>query len=558
VKSLKIYRNIRRYRRIISTLVKYGFEDIVDRLRVEFLFRFGKKLSFKQEKRSILQKSLAERLRLAFEELGTTFIKLGQILSLRPDIIPEDFTNEFSKLQDRVPPFPALDAREIVESQLKSPLDGLFRSFSEEPVAAASIAQVHRGITKRGEPVAVKIQRPGIRDTIETDLDILFDLANLAEQSVPSLKLYNPVKLVEEFATNIRRELDFNREGRSIELFRKNFEGDSTVYIPKVYWDLTTNSVLTVELIEGVKVSEREKLLAAGFDLRTIAANGAKLLLRQIFEHGFFHADPHPGNIFIIGDNVIVPLDYGLVGYVDDEMRQKIATALLALANRDVNRLTRVFIEMGFVDQTDDLAGFREDLKGFIDTYYNVPLEQINLGRALLEMIGLVRRYNLRIPTDFAVMAKALITVEALGRELCPDFEMMTIAEPFIKRLYVKKFDPKRNLEQLLDATYDYSHLFRMMPSELASILTKINSGRLTVQFEAKGMNQLITELDRSSNRLSFSVIIAGILVGSSLIVNLKVGPFLFGLPVIGLVGYFIAGVLGLWLVVAIMRSRRL
>ena len=558
MRRLKIYRNIRRYRRIISTFAKYGFEDIVDRLRVEFLFRFGKKLVLKREKKSILQKSLAERLRLACEELGTTFVKLGQILSLRPDIIPEDFARELSKLQDRVPPFSQLAVREMVESQLKSPIDELFTSFSEEPIAAASVAQVHHGVTKSGDRVAIKIQRPDIRDTIESDLAILFDLATLAEQRVPSLKLYNPVKLVEEFSSNIRRELDFNREGRSIELFRRNFEGDSTVYIPKVYWNLTTDSVLTVELIDGIKVSEKEMLLAAGFDLKTIAINGARLILKQIFEHGFFHADPHPGNIFIIGDNVIVPLDYGLVGYLEEEMREKIAVALMALANRDVNRMTRVFIDMGVVDQTDDLAGFREDLKGFVDTYFNVPLEQIDLGRALLEMIAIVRRHNLRIPTDFAVMAKALITVEALGRELCPDFQMMSIAEPFMRELYLKQFEPKRNLKQVLEATYDYSNLLRMMPSELASILTKINSGKLTVQFEAKGTNQLITELDRSSNRLSFSVIIAGILVGSSLIVNLEVGPFLFGLPVIGLVGYFTAGVLGLWLLIAIMRSGRL
>jgi ubiquinone biosynthesis protein len=558
VRKLKIYRNIKRYRRIITTFAKYGFEDIVGRLRVEFLFRFGRKLIRKREKRRILQKSLAERLRLAFEELGTTFVKLGQILSLRPDIIPEDFARELSKLQDRVAPFSHQEAREIVESELNSPVEELFTFFSEEPIAAASIAQVQKGVTKKGERVAVKIQRPGIQETIETDLAILFDLATLAEQRVPSLKLYNPVKLVDEFATNIRRELDFNREARSIELFRRNFEGDGTVYIPKVYWDLTTENVLTIELIDGIKVSEKEKLLEAGFDLETIAANGARLVLRQIFEHGFFHADPHPGNIFIIEDSVIVPLDYGLVGYIGDEMREKIAAALMALANRDVNRMTRVFLDMGVVDQTDDLAGFREDLKGFVDTYYNVPLEQINLGRALLEMIGLVRRHSLRIPTDFAVMAKAIITVEALGRELCPDFQMMSIAEPFVRELYLKQFEPKKNIKQLLEAAYDYGSLLRMMPSELASILTKINSGTLEVQFEARGMRQLVTELDRSSNRLSFSVIIAGILVGSSLIVNLKVGPLLFGLPVIGLVGYFTAGVLGVWLLIAIMRSGRL
>ncbi|HUV06682.1 MAG TPA: 2-polyprenylphenol 6-hydroxylase [Spirochaetia bacterium] len=558
MRNLRAFRNIGRYRAIIATLIKYGFEDIIDRIRVDLLFRVGKRFVRRSERRNVQKKSLAERLRLAFEELGPTFIKLGQILSLRADILPEDFVREFRRLQDDVPPFPAEQAREIVQSGLKQPVTKLFKSFTNKPLAAASIAQVHSAVTRDGERVAVKIQRPGIKNIIETDLAILHDLAVMAENRVPALKIYNPVRLVEDFAKNIRREMDFNREGHNIEAFRKNFEGDETVYIPRVFWELTTGSVLTIELIEGIKVSEKEKLTAAGFDLRTIAENGANFVLKQIFDHGFFHADPHPGNIFIIENNVIVPLDFGMVGYVEDEMKERIGNALLALANRDMSKLIRAFIEMGIIDHTDDLVGFRSDLKDFLNTYYNIPLEQIELGKALLEMITIIQKYHMRIPPDFAMMTKALITVEGLGRDLCPNFEMMRIAQPFVAGLFLKRLDPKKNLGNLMDTAYDFSNLLRMMPSELASIISKTNRGQLSIQMDHRGAERLISELDRSINRLVLSIIIAAILVGSSLIVNLKAGPFLFGFPIIGLAGYLSAGVLGLWLIIAIMRSGRL
>ena len=558
MRSLKAFRKIGRYRFVIATLVKYGFGNVIDRLRVEFLFKIGKRFVPRSGKRIVLKKTLAERLRLAMEELGPTFIKLGQILSLRPDIIPEDFAKEFRKLQDEVPPFPASEAKEIVQSNLKSPPDKLFESFSDAPLAAASIAQVHSAVTRNGERVAVKIQRPGIRNIIETDLAILHDLATLAENRVSVLEIYHPVRLVEEFSKNIRRELDFYREGRNVELFKKNFHGDGTVYIPRVYWEYTTASVLTIELIDGIKVSDKEKLEKAGFDLKAISVNGANLLLKQVFDHGFFHADPHPGNIFIIDNNVIVPLDYGLVGYVEEEMKERIGNAFLALANKDVGRLIRSFIDMGVIEHTEDLVDIRTDLQDFINNYYNVPLDQIELGKTLIELISIIRKYHMRIPADFAMMTKALITVEGLGRELYPDFEMMSIAQPFIRRLLTKKFDPKKNIENLLEAGYDFNKLFRVMPSELASIVSKLNRGMITMKMEHKGAEKYISELDRSGNRLALSVVIAAILIGSSLIVNLRVGPFIFGFPVFSFVGFIFSGILGLWLVIAIMRSGRL
>ncbi|MFQ6044491.1 MAG: ABC1 kinase family protein, partial [Candidatus Poribacteria bacterium] len=276
------YRNIKRYRQVIAVFVKYGFGDILDKLRLEFHIKLGRKIHRKALPEKMVYTSSAERMRRAFEELSGTFVKLGQMLSVRPDLIPPDFVAEFSKLQDAVPPFPFEQAQALIESQLSRPLEELFDDFLKTPLAAASIAQVHRAKTKSGHDVAVKIQRPGISDLIETDLHILFDLAQLIERRIPEGQLYNPVGIVDEFAQTIRRELDFIREGRNMDKFRQNFEGNDTIYVPKVYWELTTSQILTMEYIDGIKLKDLEKLEAAGLDKRIIAINGAKAILQQI------------------------------------------------------------------------------------------------------------------------------------------------------------------------------------------------------------------------------------------------------------------------------------
>ncbi len=553
------YKNIKRYQFIISTLIKYGFEDIISKLRILFLLKLGKKIIPERAGKDVSSKTSAERLRLAIEELGPTFIKLGQMLSLRSDLIPDIFVSEFRKLQDEVPPFPDYEVQEIIQSQLGSPVDKLFRSFSNKPIAAASIAQVHRAVTFNNEQVAVKVQRPNIKEIIETDLDILFNLAYLAEKYIPSSKDYNPLEIVKEYSINIKKELDFFNERRNIDLFRKIFREDGTVYILKVYPDLSSDRVLTMEYINGIKASEIKKLESTGLDRKTIAINGAEFILKQIFEHGVFHADPHPGNIFILENNIIAPLDYGMIGYIDDEMKEEMGIALSAFMKKDVDKLVKIFINIKILDDDSiDLMSFRHDLKNIVNYYYNISLSQINIGKIFNELMEVIRKYHVNIPPDFVLMAKALITVENFGKNLYPDFEIISHIEPFLKRLMIQKLDPRKNLKDSLETLEDYSRLFKMMPFEIRSIIKKVKSGRLNIQFEHQGLDNFILELDKASNRLSFSIIIAALLIGSSLIIHLNIGPLILGFPAIGLIGYSIAGILGLWLIVAIIRSGKL
>ena len=554
----RTYSNVKRYRQILTILLRYGFDDVLGRLKIDYYIQLGKKIIPKYKPHELEAITTAERLRLALEELGPTFVKLGQMLSVRPDLVPANFINEFQKLQDEVPPFPAAQAREVIEAQLGQPVEQLFSSFDEVPLAAASIAQVHRAVVKDGEQVVVKIQRPHIRNVIETDLNILFDLAGLIERRIPESELYNPTAIAQEFARTIRRELDFIREGRNIDRFLRNFEDDETVFIPKVYWDLTTEHVLTMEFIDGIKISELDKLEKAGLDRKIIAYNGAQVILKQVFEHGFFHADPHPGNIFILPNNVIAPLDYGMVGSLDEELMEAAGNLLTAIVKKDVNKIIRVFVDIGIMETALDVRGLKLDLTDFLDRYYQIPLSQLDVGKIINEGAEIIRKHRIKLPADLTLMGKALVTEEGVGRILDPDFDMITMAKPYVEKLMMRKLDPLRHLKEFAYTLDDFSRLIKILPSEFRTIITKIKKGELNIKFEHQGLDHLISELDKASNRLSFSLIIASLIIGSSLIVQIDKGPHIFGFPAFGIFGYLIAAILGLWLVIAIIRSGKL
>jgi ubiquinone biosynthesis protein len=378
-KVRETYQDLKRYGHIATIFIRYGFGDLLDRLKARYYVPWRRRL-LRKEREEVGRLSTPERLRLAFEELGPTFIKLGQILSSRPDLLPLDFIREFSKLQDKVPPFPFEAAKDIIESQLGRPLAELFESFEEMPVAAASLSQVHKAKTRAGDEVAVKVQRPGIESTIETDIRILYNLATLAERRLPETRHYEPVRIIDEFARTIRRELDFVREGRNIDRFRKHFAGDKTAYIPKVYRELTAPNVVTMGYIHGIKISDLEQLQAAGLDRKTIAINGANLILKEVFECRFFHADPHPGNLFVLENNVIAPVDFGMIGMLDEETAHQLATILMALVDKDVDSLVDALLAIGLTPEPIDRINFRLELSDFLERYYEVPLKELNIG----------------------------------------------------------------------------------------------------------------------------------------------------------------------------------
>jgi ubiquinone biosynthesis protein len=406
--------------------------------------------------------------------------------------------------------------------------------------------------------VAVKIRRPDIERIIATDLDILMSLASLAEHHIPALQFYNPVALVKEFRRSIQRELNFTREGHTIERFAANFVGDSTFHVPHLYRDLCGETVLTMEFIEGIKVSDFEKLRIAGYDLATIARHGANALLKQVLVHGLFHGDPHPGNIFILPGPVVCFLDYGMVGRLDRILKYQLVDLLIGILERDVEKVTRMLLESGEREEDPVFANLKKVVSDFIDDYYEVPLQEVNTGRLLTDLINIFVQFRISVPPDLLLLSRALITMEGIGRQLDPDFNMVHHLKPFMDRLARERLTPTYLAKDLKSVMEEYRILLRQLPRDLRTLLLQISRNRFKINLEHRGLNELITDLDKSSNRLSFSLLISALIVGSSLIMQVDKGPLVMEFPVLGILGYIIAAVLGLWLAIAILRSGRL
>ena len=552
-------RSIRRYRTILGILIKYGFGHVVEQLNINYYLELGRRIvTLGTAPKEIERLTQPERLRLAMEELGPTFIKLGQVLSTRPDLIPREYADEFRKLQDKVPGLPFDSICKQIEQELGAPVANHFVHLDPQPLAAASIAQVHRGRLHSGEEVVVKVRRPGVDSLVETDLDILMGLAYLIENHIPTGALYDPMGIVKEFRRIIRREMDFSREGFTIDRFATNFADDPTVHVPKVHWEQTSEAVLTMEYVAGIKVSEFERLRESGLDLKVIARNGADCLLKQVLVHGFFHGDPHPGNIFILENNVICMLDYGMVGRLDDDLKYQLSELLVAVLQRDVDRVISQLLYSGELTDEVDRKQLKRDLSEFIDDYFEVPLQEINAGKLLGEFIDILTHYRIKFTPDLILLAKALVTMEGIGRQLDPEFNMIAHLRPFMERLLRERLAPGHLSRELLKTAQAYGALAKNLPHDVKELINRINRNKFKIDLEHRGLERLIADIDKSSNRLSFSLLIAALIVGSSLIMQTEKGPLLFGFPILGFLGYLVAGFLGLWLAVAILRSGRL
>jgi ubiquinone biosynthesis protein len=552
-------RVIRRYRNILGILIKYGFGHIVEQLNISHYLQRGRRLFTLSTPPGELERlTQPVRLRLAMEELGPTFIKLGQILSTRPDVLPRDYIEEFRKLQDNVPSISAEEIRTQIQTQFGYPVEELFAEFSPLPIAAASIAQVHRGRLPNGEEVVIKVRRPGIDQLMATDLDILTGLAYLIENHIPASRIYNPVALVKEFKRTINREMDFTREGRTIDRFAVNFAGDENFYVPRVYWDCTGETVLTMEFVDGIKISDFDRLVAAGLDLKEIARRGADGILKQVLVYGFFHGDPHPGNVYILEKNRVCFLDYGMVGRLTDELKFQLIDLILAILDRDVDRVMRHLLFSSETSGEIPSQDLKRDVAEFIEDYYEVPLQDLNAGRMLTDFIEILARYRIKFPSDLMLLAKALVTIEGIGRQLDPDFNMILHMKPFMQKLIHEKMSPGNLSRDLLRTVEAYAALARNFPNDIREFINRINRNKFKIDLEHRGLEKLIVDLDKSSNRLSFSLVIGSLIIGSSLIMQTSKGPLLLGFPILGFLGYSIAGFLGLWLAIAILRSGRM
>jgi ubiquinone biosynthesis protein len=554
----RTYRHLNRYRHILTVLFKYGFGDLVDVLKIEQYLEIGLQMISRKRREQVERLARSERVRMALEELGPTFVKLGQILSTRPDLTPIEFVEELSKLQDRVPPFPYAEVAQIIESELGMPPEDIFQHFDEMPLAAASIGQVHRAQLKDGEEVAVKVQRPGIRKTIEVDLEIMLHLASLMERYLEEFQTTRPVRIVEEFARTLEKEIDYTIEASHMERFARQFMDDPTVYVPKVFREVTTERVLTMEYIDGVKASEIDRIEKEGLDRKIITARGADLILKQVFDHGFFHADPHPGNIFVLPGNVICYLDFGMMGSIDRQSREDFADLVHSVVNRDESRAMQALLTLTQYDEEPDRRLLARDLGDFLGRHLYKPLKDIQMEKLLHQLMDMVSRHRLQMPPDLFLMMKALATIEGVGLSLDPDFEMIGQAAPFIQRVKMDQFRPERVASDIFRSGTELVRLIQEIPGELRELLRQMKRGKVKMEFEHVGLEPMLETHDRTSNRIAFSIVIAALVVGSALIVLSKTPPLLFGIPVIGIIGFLAAVVMGVWLLIAILRKGRL
>ena len=548
-------KHLRRYREIVGVFIRHGFGGLVDQLGLLPVLSLPRRLLRRGPAGAPL--SAPEHVRLAIEELGPTFIKLGQILSTRPDLIPPAYIRELTKLQDTVPPaeWEAVSAR--VETELGGTLEELFASFQIEPLAAASLAQVHGATLPGGEEVVVKVQRPGIEEVISVDLEILFDLARLVQERTPLGELYDLPGIAEGFAFTLRAELDFRREGRNADRFRRNFADEPALYIPRVYWDYSSGRVLVLERIHGIKIGDIEALDAAGVDRHQVAENAARIILKQVLEDGFFHADPHPGNFFVMDGEVIGAMDFGMVGHVSPALRSDLTRLYVAFVDRDSEGIVEQFIRMGAASYQVDRAGLQRDLERLLGKYYGLSLKEIRAQEVIEDVLPMAFRHRLHFPPDLWLLEKTVVMMEGVGLKLDPDFNVFDVLGTDVRRQAWQMASPRVWGRRLVKEASDWGELFTSLPRRAPRILDQLERGELEFGLTLKDLDRAIGRLDRMGNRLAISILIAALTVGLALLMPLVAAGgrgFAFWLVV---VGFVFAALLGLMLLLSMWRAGR-
>jgi ubiquinone biosynthesis protein len=529
-------------------LSKYGLANWVSRLDLDFV-----KGLFKDPDGEVLARHRPEvRVRLAFNELGPTFIKLGQILSTRPDLVGVELAAELTHLQSEVRADPPAAVRKTIETELGEPIGALFAEFDDEPLASASIGQVHRARLHSGEQVVVKVQHAGIEEKVRVDLDILGGLAQMAEM-VPEFVNYRPRATAEEFQRTLLRELDFGREARHMQQFAQDFADDPRIHIPRSYPRLSTGRVLTMELLEGLRLCETARLAESGCDLEELARRGAEVYLTMIFSNGFYHADPHPGNILILPNQVIGLLDYGMVGRIDEPLRELIEEMLSAVVHCDAVHLTSIITRIGTVPPQLDQASLSIDVTDFLDHYAHQRIDELELGGALNEMIEIIRRYRIMLPARIALLIKVLVMLEGAGRLLNPRFSLVEVMRPYQRQMMFRRLSPARQLRRLRRLYSELEHLAEVLPRGIVDILQQVQSGSFDVHLDHRG-------LEPSVNRLVLGMLASALFLGSSWLMSNSVGPLIpwVGLSLLGVIGCATAIMLGLRLLRAINKSGHL
>ncbi|MFO1338302.1 MAG: AarF/UbiB family protein [Burkholderiaceae bacterium] len=558
IEALGTARDLGRLTEILGVLVRHGFGDVVRRLGLaDSLERAGHVLRWERAA-DLARLSPPVQVRLAMEELGPAFVKFGQILAGRADLFGADWIAEFEKLHSHVPPVRWDDLLPQLREDLGDEPEAVFARFDVEPLAAASIAQVHRAQLQDGTEVIVKIRRPGIGDKIEADLRLLGRLAAVAEAEIPALKPYRPQLLVREFARSLRRELDLGAECHHAERIAANLAGLPYIVIPRVHWAHTGLRVNVQDFVGGVPGGQLGRLTPeAGFDRQLLAQRGARAVLKMIVEDGFFHADPHPGNVFYLPDNRIAFIDFGMVGRLSERRRDELLRLLLGLVQRQPQDVADVLLEWTGDGAHADLAQLETAIEAFVDQYHGVPLAELNLAQMLADTTSILREHRLGLPSDLALLIKAFISLEGMGRGLDPGFHMAAEALPLLRQVLRARYQPRALLQRAGLTLRHALATLEQLPHDVSRLLRRARHGQVQVNIDLKHLKRVGDQIDRSANRLSMALVIAALIIGSSIVMTVNAGPTLFGLPAFGFLGFCSAAVGALWLIRAIWRSSR-
>ena len=544
-------KNLKRYRMIARVFARHGFGSFLETLEMERGISLPR---FRTKREAPIATSRAEHLRMAFEELGPTFVKLGQILSTRPDLLPPEYIGELLKLTDSVPPAAWEKVRTVLVEELGDEPEHIFTQIEPVPLAAASLAQVHAATLENGEQVVIKIQRPGIAGIIEQDLEILNDLASLAQRTQLG-EIYNPKNVIEEFAFTLHNELDYKREGHNADNFRRNFYNETYLHIPHIYWEYSTYRILVMERLQGIGIGDIAALDAAQYDRKKIALNAARIIIKEILQDGFFHADPHAGNFVVMPGEVIGAMDFGMVGHLNDHNRRNLVHLYISAVSLDAIGIVEQLISMNFADESVDRAGLTHDIDRILNKYYGLPLKDIRTQDIFNDVMPVAFRYQLRLPSDLWLLGKTIAMMEGIGLCLDPDFDVFSVSEPYVQKLKREFWLPNRQWgETLLRQSANVAELLDLVPQAGKTILRKAEKGDL-FEIRIKEINRILAVLDRLVVRLSLSILLAAFVISLAILMPMTSGGGITQVLVIA--GFLITMGLGVWLLISIILAKR-
>jgi ubiquinone biosynthesis protein len=553
-------KNLKRMREIIMILVKYGFEDIIANSTLRNFVPERTRISWIRQNRPALDYSRFERIRMAAEELGPTFVKLAQVLSNRPDMLPDELINELVKLQDKVPPFSSAKARQVIERELGRPVEQIFDEFIDKPLASASIGQVHKAKLKDGQWVVVKVQRPGVREIIHLDLSILKEAVRRSERYLKREGINNADDVVNTFERTMLKELDYANESRNLDRFKKTYKDYKNFYIPSVYKEFTTSRVLVMEFVSGCKISDIRQLKAWGLNPEKVAENGFNIYLTQIFEFGYFHADPHPGNVLVQQDGVICLLDFGMVGQLMPKDKYNFAGVFISMARQDAKQMAFYMKRLAIEDEINDMRQFEYDLNDIIDEFASLDMSEGSLADMTQRLQKLMFIYQIKVPSGVFLVFRALAILEGIGKQLYPKMQTYEYVKPFGLRLVKEQFKPKHLLDELSFQFSQFASFINTFPGEIRSIISKTTHGKLHFEVELQGYGYLLKKMDSVANRMALTYIIVALIIGSSIVATANfpgIERTYLGLPKISFYGLTGAGGFLVILFYLILRIRK-